>query len=130
MGRVSDRTMLRSVVRVQSLARGSLSFCLFFLKHFFHHIFLLTDNKPLMSFFFDTHIKLITPVFFSSVFFFWHKLSFLFFFFEAGNLSRQSFLSLIETIPNHCKEVSFVGHLKYDFKVQSYTPTSSPQLSG
>ena len=88
VGRASDRTMLRSVVRVQSLARGNLSFCLFFLQHFFHHIFLLTNNKPLMSFFSDTHIKLITTVFFSSVFFFWHNLSFLFYF---------SFFSLLIT---------------------------------
>ena len=75
VGRASDRTMLRSVVRVQYLARGNLSFCLFFfLQHFFHHIFLLTDNKPLMSFFFDTHIIYhqidYTSFFFFCLFFF------------------------------------------------------------
>ena len=191
VGRASDRTMLRSVVRVQSLARGNLSFfSFFFLQHFFHHIFLLTDNKPLMSFFFDTHIKLITPVFFSSVFFCGISCHFCFIFhfsyhifLLADNKSLMSFFvdthitykydrihflpsvamsnwgyGLVHeilknkskhvllnwswkfksrelpltnwAIPNHCKEISFVGHLKHDFKVQSHIPTSSPQLSG
>ena len=43
VGRASDRTMLRSVVRVQSLARGTCHFCLllFFLFFFFFSIFLI-----------------------------------------------------------------------------------------
>ena len=50
MGRASDRTMLRSVVRVQSLTRGNLSFLLFF---FFLLslivVFLAANNNSLMS---------------------------------------------------------------------------------
>ena len=79
VGRASDRTMLRSVVRVQSLARGTCHFVFFFLQHLFHRIFLLTNDKPLMSFFFDTHIIYhqidYTSFFFLLSFFFWHKLS-------------------------------------------------------
>ena len=48
------RTILRSVVRVQSLARGNLSFFLLLLL-FSCHIFFLTDNKYLISFYVDTH---------------------------------------------------------------------------
>ena len=55
VGRASDRTMLRSVVRVQSLARGTCHFCLFF--HFSHHIFLLAGNMSFMSLLFDTYNK-------------------------------------------------------------------------
>ena len=54
VGRASDRTMLRSVVRVQSLARGNLSFL--FLFSFSHHIFLLADNTSLISLYTDTYI--------------------------------------------------------------------------
>ena len=64
VGRASDRTMLRSVVRVQSLARGNLSFLssffflsfFYFFFHFSHHIFLLPDNTSVTSIFVDTHI--------------------------------------------------------------------------
>ena len=59
VGRASDRTMLRSVVRVQSLARGNLSFLYFPFFHFSHHIFLLPDNTSLTSFFFLIHISFI-----------------------------------------------------------------------
>ena len=55
VGRASDRTMLRSVVRVQSLARGTCHFCLFF--HFSHHIFLLAGNMSFMSLLVDTYNK-------------------------------------------------------------------------
>ena len=51
VGRASDRTMLRSVVRVQSLARGNLSFLFLFFSHFPQHIFLLAYNMSLMSIF-------------------------------------------------------------------------------
>ena len=52
VGRASDRTMLRSVVRVQSLTRGILSFFFFlifvsFVSCFSHHIFLPANNQPL-----------------------------------------------------------------------------------
>ena len=50
------RTILRSVVRVQSLARGNLSFFLKLLLLFSCHTFFLTDNKSLMSVCVDTHI--------------------------------------------------------------------------
>ena len=62
VGRASDRTMLRSVVRVQSLTRGNLSFLssfffpFFFFFHFSHHIFLLPDNTSVTSIFVDKHI--------------------------------------------------------------------------
>ena len=56
VGRASDRTMLRSVVRVQSLARGTCHFCTFLFFYFSNHIFLLPDITSLTSFFFDTHI--------------------------------------------------------------------------
>ena len=54
VGRASDRTMLRSVVRVQSLARGTCHFCFFF---FSHHIFLLAGNMSFMSLLVDTYNK-------------------------------------------------------------------------
>ena len=54
-GRASDRTMLRSVVRVQTQARGTCHFCLFF--HFSHHIFLLAGNMSFMSLLVDTYNK-------------------------------------------------------------------------
>ena len=58
MGRASDRTMLRSVVRVQSLTRGNLSFLLFF---FFLLslivVFLAANNNSLMSLNGDTQIS-------------------------------------------------------------------------
>ena len=51
VGRASDRTMLRSVVRVQSLTRGILSFFFLifvsFVSCFSHHIFLHANNQPL-----------------------------------------------------------------------------------
>ena len=59
VGRASDRTMLRSVVRVQSLARGNLSFLSFFLSFFFSFFtsYLSPSRyKSLMSLFVDTHI--------------------------------------------------------------------------
>ena len=50
MGRASDRTMLRSVVRVQSLTRGNLSFLLFFFFLLsFIIVFLAANNNSLMS---------------------------------------------------------------------------------
>ena len=52
VGRASDYTMLRSVDRVQTLARGILSFL--FLFWFSHHIFLLADNRSLISSYTDT----------------------------------------------------------------------------
>ena len=54
VGRASDCTMLRSVVRVQTLARGILSFL--FLFWFSHHIFLLADNRSLISSYTKTNI--------------------------------------------------------------------------
>ena len=53
VGRASDRIMLRSVGRAQYLAWGNLSFFFFFS----HHIFLLIDNKSLMSLYVEIHIK-------------------------------------------------------------------------
>ena len=49
--------MLRSVVRVQSLTRGNLSFLSFFFNFlvFPHHIFHLVDNKS-VSLYVDAHI--------------------------------------------------------------------------
>ena len=51
VGRAFDRIMLRSVGRVQYLAWGNLSF------FFSHYIFLLIDNKSLMSLYVEIHIK-------------------------------------------------------------------------
>ena len=60
VGRASDRTMLRSVVRVQSLARGTCHFCLSFFYLFFFSFFTSypspSRNKSLMSVVVDTHI--------------------------------------------------------------------------
>ena len=61
VGRVSDRTMLRSVVTVQSLARGTCHFCLSFFFIFFIFSFFTSypspsRNKALMSVVVDTHI--------------------------------------------------------------------------
>ena len=57
VGRASDRTMLRSVVRVQSLARETCHFCFFFFSHFPQRIFRLAYNMSLMSIFVDIYIK-------------------------------------------------------------------------
>ena len=54
VGRASDRIMLRTVGRAQYLAVGNLSF---FFSFFSHHIFLLIDNKSLMSLYVEIHIK-------------------------------------------------------------------------
>ena len=56
VGRASDRTMLRSVVRVQSLARGTCHFCLSFFFSFFTSYPSPSRNKSLMSVVVDTHI--------------------------------------------------------------------------
>ena len=57
VGRASDRTMLRSVVRVQSLARGTCHFCLSILFFsFFTSYPSPSRNKSLMSLVVDTHI--------------------------------------------------------------------------
>ena len=60
VGRASDCTMLRSVVRVQSLARGTCHFCLSFFYLFFFTFFTSypspSRNKSLMSVVVDTHI--------------------------------------------------------------------------
>ena len=54
VGRASDRIMLRSVGR-HNTWRGET--CHFFFIFFSHHIFLLIDNKSLMSLYVEIHIK-------------------------------------------------------------------------
>ena len=157
VGRASDRTMLRSVVRVQSLARGNLSFLYFPFFNFSNHIFLLPDNTSLTSFFFLIHISFIIK----SITFFCSKCQI-----EVVHQNKNYQCTEIgKVILNWnrkskwtefpltnwiiCKPLrsrlfssyqiahmflglflQYAAHLKHDFKVQFHIPTSSPQLSG
>ena len=157
VGRASDRTMLRSVVRVQSLARGTCHFCTFLFFYFSNHIFLLPDITSLTSFFFLIRISFIIKsiTFFCSkcqievvhqnknyqcteigkVILNWNR-KFKWTGFPLTNwiickqLRRRLFSSYQIAHMFLGLFLQYPAHLKHNFKVQSHRPTSSPQLSG
>ena len=165
VGRASDRTMLRSVVRVQSLARGNLSFLssFFFLSffYFFIFIFLIIFFSFLITRLWRLFLLIHISFIIKSITLFCSKWQIEvvhqnknYQCTEIGkvilNWNRKSkwtefpLTNWINSKPLQRRFFSsyqiahmFLGFIfaeqrtpKHDFKVQSYIPTSSPQLSG
>ena len=164
VGRASDRTMLRSVVRVQSLARGNLSFLysfFFLFFFFFFFIFLIISFSFLITRLWRLFLLIHISFIIKSITFFCSKCQI-----EVVHQNKNYQCTEIgKVILNWnrkskwtefpltnwiiCKPLQrrffssyqrahmFLGLIfavqrtpKHDFKVQSYIPTSSPQLSG